>query len=39
MFPEVVYSWLLGILAIVGAAVIIISFIFWIILGIKMLFD
>lgn len=39
MFPEIIYSWLLGILAIAGVAIIVISFILVIILVIKMLFD
>lgn len=39
MFPEVIYSWLLGILAIAGTAILVVFIIFWIILGIKMFFD
>lgn len=39
MFPQVIYSWLLGILAIAGTAVFIAFVVFWIILGIKVFFD
>lgn len=39
MFPEVIYSWLLGIAAIAGAVVFIVLVVFWIILGIKIFFD
>lgn len=39
MFPEVVYSWLLGILAIAGTAIFLALITFWIILGIKIFLD
>lgn len=39
MFPQVIYSWLLGILAIAGTAIFVVFIIIWIILGIKLFFD
>lgn len=39
MFPEVIYSWLLGIAAIAGVAVLVVLVVFWIILGFKIFFD
>ena len=39
MFPEIIYSWLLGILAIAGTAVFVTLVVFWIILGIEIFFD
>ena len=39
MFPEVIYSWLLGISAIAGTAILVALIVFWIILGIKIFFD
>ena len=39
MFPEIIYSWLLGILAIAGTVTVVVLVIVWIILGIKMFFD
>ena len=39
MFPEVIYSWILGILTCTGAVVLIVFVIVWIILGIKLFFD
>jgi hypothetical protein len=39
MFPEVIYSWLLGISAIAGTAILVVLIVFWIILGIKIFFD
>lgn len=39
MFPEIIYSWLLGIAAIAGTAVFVALVVFWIILGIEIFFD
>ena len=39
MFPEVIYSWLLGISAIAGTVVFVTLVVFWIILGIEIFFD
>ena len=39
MFPEVIYSWLLGISAIAGVAILVVLTIFWIISVIEIFFD
>lgn len=39
MFPQVIYSWLLGILATAGTTIFVVFVILWIILGIKLFFD
>lgn len=39
MFPEVIYSWLLGIFAVAGTAMFVVLVVFWIILGVRIFFD